>query len=361
MSSSKYLMALALSALLSPLAFAGASSGYLCASDQPFDHFSVIDGAGASAVAFWLAGDPDVVPLDGRIPPGQSPVLESRNGLMIVPSTSIGRPVVDIYFRQKRVARLPGSLQGADIGGVRGQLALVTATRHMAPGSDLAEVVQSVVATNGRVLASRRFNMRLNEDDARQFRLTERGDGIYRVPSENNPAEALKVLDVLTFSPRLSITGSRRLAFTDVWMQSAHEGFAIGNGRMFRIADGSLEPMTTLEEAFRATGIVYDPRADRVLVTGTDGFRVFDGRGRKLMGQQGLSSVRLTIEGHVVEVGEGGKARLWRRDDGYAEPQPLSVDAVSNWHAIACMTAHSAATMERDAAGERGRLVRLDD
>lgn len=361
MSEVKFLTVLTAILLLAPPAHAGVSSGYLCTSAQPYDHFAVIDDGARSAIAFRLPGNNKVVPLSGRVPAGQSPQLESRNGLMIVPLVLETGPVVDVYFRQKQVARFPGVLQDADIGGIRGELALITTSQSKAASSDEAQVTQSVVNNHGRILASRQFTMRLNEDDAQHFRLTERGDGIYRVLSENSPASTLQVLDVLSFLPRLSVTAPG-LAFTDVWMQTAHEGFAIGNGRIFRIANGKLRAMTTLQDAFHATRIEYDPRSNRVLVLGTDGFWVFDGLGRKLLGQRGLSSVKLTIEGDVVEYnGATGQARLWQRRTNYDKPVTLSLDRVSNWNAIACLTSDTAAVARPDTAGSRSRLLRFGD
>lgn len=357
MTNSNFLIAYAFASLFSPIAFAGASSGYLCASDEPYDHFSVVERRGGSAIEFRLPGDTDAMPFAGRILAGQSPTLESRAGLMVVPLISAGAPVVDVYFKRNKVARLPGLLQDADIGGTFSQLALISTSKGNELGNDDVEVTQRVVAADGRVLASRKLVMGLNEDEAQQFRLTERGDGIYRLPSENAPSQVLEVLDVLSFRPRLSITAPR-LVFTDVQMQSAHKGFAIGNGQLYRIANRKLEPTTRPEDGFVASRLEYDPRSNLVLAQGQGGFWLFDGQGKKLLGERGLSSVRLTIEGDVVKYdGSNGKAWIWHRDDAYAEPKAVSLDALENWNAIACMTSRSAAVLRRDSTGARGRLV----
>ena len=360
MSTRSLVLVFVVGALLSPPAFAGPSAGYLCASDQPFDQFAVVDRGRGSAIAFRLPGRDDVFALGGRVPAGQSPHLKSRDGMMIVPLQVFHKPVVDIYFEQRRVARLPGRLQDADVGGRDNQLALVSVSQEVMATSNVAEVTQSVVTADGRILASRRFPMRLDEDGAMQFRLTGAGDGVYRLPSENTPVQALEVLDPRNFRTRLSIRAPD-VAFTAVWMQSALYGFAIGNGQLYRIAAGKLRPMTTPEDAFRATLLNYDPRSDRLLAQGTDGFWVFDGQGKKLLGQRGLSAVRLTIEGDVVRYSgsKGEQSELWAQGEGYAEPTPISLEAIPNWNAVACLTSHSAAVMKPNAAEERGELVRF--
>lgn len=347
-------------------ATAGPASQFICHGEQPYEHVQVVTKGGRSEMVSSLAGRTTKIDLGGEVPAGQSLLIAGR-GLFAVPLRDRDGPRVDIYSGGKRVGTVRGMLDVGDVASGR----LLLQTHALSSGhkpedphdAGQARVTQTVIGADGAILGQRHTVESLNED-RRVWRLTAAGDGIHLQPTELNPSSKLEVLSLPRFQPVLSVDVEGGLKFTDLVMKNVREGFAIGNGQIYRIADGKLRPLTSPEDAFSATRVSYDPRIDRLLVNGQKGFWIFDGKGRKLLAQRGLSSVRMTIEGDVVEVsGKERVAKLWQHQgvEGYQDPVPLSFDAIPNWNAISCMTARTAAVIERDAAGERGRLVRYRD
>lgn len=352
----KSLLAMAITAATSGV-FAGPSTGFLCKSDQPYDHFAVHTQDGKSYLAFTSLGKTDKLELHGKVLEGQTPVIESRQGLYAVPIVRDGKSFVDVYYHDRRVASQAGGIVDVDISGEKDTLILVSTSITKPPeeGRPEVQVLQSLIDAQGSVLASRRIPMVLAEDGILYFRLTQSGDGIYRLLSENDSTNTLEVLDSRTFKP-IFTASFPEIKFTDILMLDAATGFVIGNGQLYYIDAGDFRQLMESADAFYATRIVeYNQKAGRVLVVGRDGYFVFDSRGQRLLGQKGLWDVKLAIDGSVAQHSAENEPVLWSNSDRYAQSKPLAIPR-EEWNFVACFTPNSIALIKHDATSERGIL-----